>query len=421
MKIRVVQIGARKSYAVPMALADAEWLEYLITDFYRTEAKIRPSIYSLLSRLNSPKGLKRIQSRFGKGIPKTAVKTLPISGVLKKVVVLATKKHSPLSGQLWGSRIFTSSAAKLGFDSVSAVYAFSSAALEVFEEAKKRGIGCVLDHETAPALEEQRLIEEVTDRYPSWVDLKVDKDSNGVKAYADRQAQEAELADCVVAPSTFCKRLLVHSGLRESACSVIPFPMRKEFQSSLGRNSKSAVSLGKRKLRVLFVGDDAIRKGLPDLVSALKLLDHSQIETRGIGNWNLSAAGWREAKSAMEVLGGVPRSEVQRHFEWADVFILPTYSDTMGVVILEAMAMAVPVIVTDNSGGPDLVRDGLDGFVVPYKAPDAVASKIDLFATERDRVVEMGHYAKQRAAKFSMQRYQEQLLGEIDSMCRSKH
>jgi glycosyltransferase involved in cell wall biosynthesis len=110
----------------------------------------------------------------------------------------------------------------------------------------------------------------------------------------------------------------------------------------------------------------------------------------------------------------VPRSRVIDEFRRADVFVLPTLCDSFALVHLEAMACGVPVITTPNCGS--VVRDGVDGFVVPIRDAEAIADTIELLLADRALRERMGQNARARAREFTWERYGERLLGALNRL-----
>src|SRR5208283_82834 len=106
-----------------------------------------------------------------------------------------------------------------------------------------------------------------------------------------------------------------------------------------------------------------------------------------------------------------PRKDVVRVYQSADVFLFPTISDGFGLTQIEAMACGLPVITTPNAGS--VVRDGIDGFIVPIRNSEALAEKIELLAGDPELLNWMSQNACQRAADFSWEKYGERMTGAI--------
>ena len=92
---------------------------------------------------------------------------------------------------------------------------------------------------------------------------------------------------------------------------------------------------------------------------------------------------------------------ILRKMKKADVFVFPSLFEGFGLVLLEAMAAGLPVITTQNTGGPDVIEEGKEGFIVPAGSVKALRSKIRWMIENRERVVEMGRQAHARAEELT--------------------
>ena len=95
------------------------------------------------------------------------------------------------------------------------------------------------------------------------------------------------------------------------------------------------------------------------------------------------------------------------YYQNADVFVFPSLNDAFALVILQAMACGTPVIISENVGAADVVRNGADGFIVPTRNVGALKGKILFFYNNREKVEEMGRNARAQAEKYSWERYRE--------------
>ena len=98
----------------------------------------------------------------------------------------------------------------------------------------------------------------------------------------------------------------------------------------------------------------------------------------------------------------------------ADVFVLPTLCEGFALAHLEAMACGVPVVTTPNCGS--VVRDGVDGFIVPIRDAEALAEKIELLVTDRELRTRLGHNARERAREFTWDRYGQRLFAAFERL-----
>lgn len=123
-------------------------------------------------------------------------------------------------------------------------------------------------------------------------------------------------------------------------------------------------------LTVLFLGMLGQRKGIYDLLPAFKRVAQRIDGVRLLVGGNGEVEQTAQAVHALglgdtvEVLGWVAGEAKQALLAQADVFVLPSYNEGLPVSVLEAMSYGVPVISTRVGGIPELVRDGVDGFLI---------------------------------------------------------
>jgi glycosyltransferase involved in cell wall biosynthesis len=80
-----------------------------------------------------------------------------------------------------------------------------------------------------------------------------------------------------------------------------------------------------------------------------------------------------------------PQSDVRPFYEAADVFVLTSTVETFSVATLEAMAMGLPCVLTDTSGAREMISDGVNGFIVPARDPQAIAAGWQQALEQRSR------------------------------------
>jgi glycosyltransferase involved in cell wall biosynthesis len=112
-----------------------------------------------------------------------------------------------------------------------------------------------------------------------------------------------------------------------------------------------------------------------------------------------------------------PHSEVLAEMAANDVFVFPSLFEGFGLVLLEAMAAGLPLITTEHTAGPDLITDGREGFIVPIRSAEAIASKLDWFSADRDRARQMGLLAQRRATHFTWEAYGTKLAQHVAQAC----
>jgi glycosyltransferase involved in cell wall biosynthesis len=161
----------------------------------------------------------------------------------------------------------------------------------------------------------------------------------------------------------------------------------------------------RRKLKLLFVGRVIRSKGVRDAIRALaQVSDLDQLQFDVVGDGDDLEACKHEARElglSPRVMfhGRVPRSEVDRFYAKADVFLFPSFREPSGNVVVEAMSYGLPVITADR-GGPRFVVDESCGFRVPVLNPsqfaEGLAAGIRRLLQDSSLVERMGAAAREK-------------------------
>ena len=102
----------------------------------------------------------------------------------------------------------------------------------------------------------------------------------------------------------------------------------------------------------------------------------------------------------VKFLAEMPQAQLAEYMARAHLFVLPSLSEGLGRVVVEAMAAGTPVIGSRVGGIPDLIQDGVNGFLVPPGDETALAEKIRWLLTHREETQHMGQNAHQFARQF---------------------
>jgi len=139
--------------------------------------------------------------------------------------------------------------------------------------------------------------------------------------------------------------------------------------------------LSGKKIKLLAVGHDFMRKGFPSIAmahSALKKLN-VEIETTIVSSLRWSASDFigprckalyagekkRLVSSGVRIISSLPNKDVLRLMQEADFFVFPTLHDAFGFVVTESLSVGTPVIATSTCAIPEIVSDGVNGFLLP--------------------------------------------------------
>ncbi|WP_183559878.1 glycosyltransferase family 4 protein [Mucilaginibacter sp. SP1R1] len=306
-----------------------------------------------------------------------------------------------------GARRLVNITSKINVD---AVYAYEDGALETFRQAKKMGLKCIYDLPIAYWETVQKLMTEEAARLPQWA-VTLGGGIHDSAAKLERKTQELELADVVVGPGSFVMDSLP-TWSKGKTVIMSPFGSPEFDSSNISAGSIQSKQTN-RPLRVLFAGSMGQRKGLGDLFKAIRILNNKNVELVVMGSLLAPMEFYRNELPDFTYEPGRSHDKVLELMRSCDVFCLPSIVEGRALVMQEAMSQGLPIIITPNTGGADLIEKGKTGFLVPTRSPEVIAEKIGWFLDNRSKIAEMGEMARQKAADYTWDNYGDQIVRSL--------
>ncbi len=435
MKWIVCQLGAREHYAVARALHRRGELAVLVTDFW-----VPPG-----SWLNRMPGMQRLRERWHPDLAEARVLSMN-TAMLGFEFLGKLARRTSWAGIMARNAFFQKQA--LGLLSTFnpqplVLFSYSYAAGELFRAAKQRSWITVLG-QIDPGPEEERIVGEVSRRHgvafePAppeyWNEWRKETE------LADRVVlNSAWSKDCLVKEGIAEGKMVVvplayaaesrgrqdwgttgpqERGTkrpREEGTKGQPSPAKREepkhskmAQRQTGRRGDQLIGddgtkgpsdqepetggksypaefTKERPMRVLFLGQVNVRKGVMELLEAARLLRDEPIEFVIVGRVSAGFA-LRDVPANVRFAGAVVRSEVDACLRLADVFILPTHSDGFALTQLEAQARKLPVVASKFCG--DVVRDGVNGLLLQEISGDQIAQALKRLSADSSRLASL--------------------------------
>lgn len=285
------------------------------------------------------------------------------------------------------------------------VIGFDTSALQTIRAAKFVGSIAVLDQMIGHIASGRAILAEEAARQPDWADsLHADAPEWLIK----QCLAEAREADRVFVPSEYVRETMIAAGTDPARIDLLPFGVR------IDRFRPSDQPRGDGRFRLLYVGQISQRKGLSYLLEAVRLLDASDVELVMVGGIVGQGRGLARHEGRFRHVRNVPHAEVAELFRSADLFVYPSLHEGSALAIFEAMASGLPVITTLNSGS--MVRDGMDGHIVPIRDPQAIADRIAGLRADPALRVAMARSARQRAEDFTWDQHRKRLGALLDGL-----
>ncbi len=232
-----------------------------------------------------------------------------------------------------------------------------------------------------------------------------------------REVAEAEVIGCSDAILASCaaeaEQLVEHYGARPERIEIVPPGVDHAcFSPGDRRGARQALGLGDHPV-LLFVGRVQPLKGLPVAIDTLaKLTDHPDAQLVVVGGPSgpdgpaeLERAhrlvGERGLAGRVRFVGPQPHHLLSTYYRAADVCLVPSRTESFGLVALEAAACGTPVVAANVGGLTTLVAHGATGFLVDDRAPEAFAACAHEILADRSLAASMAAEAARRSRRYT--------------------
>ena len=286
------------------------------------------------------------------------------------------------------------------------VYAYEGGARETFREARRLGVKTIYELTSSYWYWVRDLLTQEAERSPKFAGLLPNLvDSASHLKWKD---EELALADYVFVASEHVRRTLA-GVVPEEKIRVV------HYGAPAIRRREQMITDPTRPLRVLFVGVLVQHKGIGYLLDAIDRLG-SQVELTLVGRRFRANARVDEACRRWRWFETLPHSRVMDVMMESDVLVLPSLGEGFGLVVTEALACGLPVVVTPNVGASDLVHDGQEGFVVPAGSADLIAERLHTLHCDRELLAAMSRNAQATAAEKSWESYRSNFAEAVETI-----
>ncbi|QCS50069.1 glycosyltransferase family 4 protein [Picosynechococcus sp. PCC 11901] len=349
------QIGAREHYAIPRALHENGQLTHLITD-----AWVTPQSPLAVLPFSPTTALKE---RFHPTLQQASVHAFNLSLIgfeISQKLQKTSAWERMIARNYWFQHQAIKRLTKLAphyLKTPPILFSYSYAALEIFRFAKQQGWLTILGQIDPGPLEEEIVIAEYQ-RYPqyrgNWEPVPA--------SYWETWREECALADCILVNSHWSRQLLEKAGINSEKIQVVPLVYTPPTAAKNFNRTYPQSFSPERPLRVLFLGQVILRKGIAAVLSAVEKLSGYPIEFWIVGSQQINIPPHLKNHPQIRWVGHVNRSETAKYYQQADVFLFPTLSDGFGLTQLEAQAWKLPIVASQQCG--EVVHDDINGLLL---------------------------------------------------------
>jgi glycosyltransferase involved in cell wall biosynthesis len=389
-RVLIAHPGRQHSHQAALALHEAGYLACYATGIPVSKVQFGRFGQRLLSKYSAYDDV---------DLPVQLTRLNMVSPVTNRVVA----RRLPYFGELLlyeSYKMFDRWVAKMierqGFD---AVICYENSALQTFKIAKKFGVKCILDAASLHRIEaDKRYAVALPRAYKDRVDVRKDA--------------EVALADCIFATSDLAAESYRAHVRRVPVKTVVLGVDIDRFKPA----ARDVGDSGTSTFTFVFVGTATRRKGFDLLIESVEQLIEEGLSFRVLvaGNIDKSLLSGRgRALERIVEYGMIGQRELVSVLRQGDCLLLPSRVDSFGMVVPEAMACGLPVIVTDMVGAKQLVDEGRNGFVVPAGNRKALAERMRWSINNRMRLKQMSVAARAAAEQASWDNYRHRFAAAV--------
>ena len=282
------------------------------------------------------------------------------------------------------------------------LHSYEDGCYSSFARAKELGVQCSYELPIAHWATVRRLLAEESERYPEW-ELTLES-TREPEEKLFRKEEELRLADRITCPSKFVLDSIPTGIRQKTPCQISMFGSPPFEPVDFERSPKNDV------LKLLFVGSMNQRKGLADLFEAMKLLKGEPISLSILGQPSMSIEFYRKQFSEFEYYPPCMNSKVREIMQQHDALVLPSIVEGRALVQQEALSCGIPIVVTPNTGGEDLVEEGITGHIVPIRSPEKIAEAIRALLANRNNKECIQKLCQKKAKEYTWANYAQNII-----------
>lgn len=392
-RVLVSHPGRQHGHQLVHALQEGGYLAKFITSIWYKPDHFPFNLINILPSELRNRTEKELRKRYYENIDGNLVKQFPFFEIPREALERLLKGYKSDLGIYLENQIHDWYAAgQIDRLKPNIVVGYESSALRTFKRAKSLNIVTVLDL----AQVHYKFIGKIRRRYLEYdrtFDSKVSDKEDRVKE------KELKCADYIITLSNLVRESLVNYGISEN----------KIYLATLGFDpDKFKLKETYRKVgafKLLYVGAITSRKGIRLLLEAYRELNLKNSEVVIIGGKSNDSGFLKKYDGMFKYIPYLSHEQLVSYYQDADVFVFPSYLDSWGMVVIEAMGCGTPVIVSENTGTKEVVANGINGFIIPVEDVSALKEKILFFYNNRDKLEYFGKNARKQAKNYTWGNY----------------
>jgi glycosyltransferase involved in cell wall biosynthesis len=300
-------------------------------------------------------------------VKRTDRENIPAHKIHTQLPLALLTKIFPSQAHIWNDLFDKRVASKLTKSNSKVFIGWSGMSLYSIRAAQKKRMTTIVERGSSHIVFQDRILREEYKKF--GIDFSVDP------AVIKKELQEYQEADFISVPSYFVRDSFIGQGVDRKKILLNPYGASSFFTPGVLNSPEN-----EKKFRIVYVGTLSVRKGLLYLFEALSLLTipEQSFEVWFIGSIEeaLKPSIEKYKKNNWRFVGKVDHYALRDYLVQCDLAVQPSLEEGLSMVILQLMSCGVPVIVTPNTGGANIIEDNVNGCIVPVRSPEAIAAKI---------------------------------------------
>ncbi len=376
-KVGVLHPGTQHSWQTALALQEGGMLAWYATSIFYDPDKWPYRIERYLPRALAERAHRTFERRCDPTLDPRLVRRLGPWGWMAAGAGALTQGRASAWTTRQGNRDFGARAVRLlEQEPVDVVWAYDTAALEVFRWAKPRGIFCVLDRTIAHGAVANEVM---TDEYSRHREFFLSPFVPKPRRQLDEEQEEIELADLVLVGSGSCAGTLAANGCDAAKIKVLPYGFDER---AFPRDAPPRRVPAQGPLEFLFAGLASPRKGIAYLLKAFNEISPQAARLTLVGRLAIPAAVFAKYAGGVSHVPQVSRSEITGYFARAQCFIFPSRVEGSALVLREVVGAGLGAVHT-RAAGEGAVH-GRNGVILEEASVGGLVDAIERILAERD-------------------------------------
>ena len=289
----------------------------------------------------------------------------------------------------------------ISFKNLNIIIGWSSFSKETFIKAKKFNCIKILERGSTHIEFQKKILNDEFNK----LNLKPYLPSNKL---IQKELEEYELADYIVVPSEFARKTFIEYGVNENKIIKIPYGVDlNEFKPLDISRIKGD------KFRIICTGTLSVRKGSHILINAFNQLSLKNAELIFVGPIETNFKKILKNFKNLQNIIFVPKQRQEKlihYYNNSDIFVLCSLEEGLSMVQAQAMACGLPVICTENTGGSEIIDDGINGFIIPAQNTDILKKKIIELYNDNEKLEKFKKNAIKKSKKISWEIYGNKVI-----------